>query len=167
MANTMDRHDPKYVEDNAGFTTLPPDQHPGGKLPEGMTHVTTEEMGFLKALSWGDGTYRTKCNSCGADLVYEKHPADWPNHPGTPGELDENGDPTWVRVKIECNRCGAMQYTDGLDEKDFVEKRTAELRREIGDEIAKRLAAENGEPVRVESVSAHDTATGGDHAPGV
>lgn len=141
------------------FTTLPADQHPGGVLPDGVMYVTTEEMAYLKAMSWGADTWRTSCEACGEEMIFEKHPADWPNHPGQPGD---------VRVKIECPRCGHMQYTDGKSEVDYVDERRAELTRQVSEEVAARLQAESGstEPVVVEQVSHTDGGSGGDNANG-
>lgn len=92
------------------------------------------------------------CASCGAAIAFERHPADWPNHPDG------------VRVKVECPECGATTYTDGITEVEYVEQRTAELRAQIADEVAARLNAENGAPVDVTHVSAGDGGGGDDHA---
>ena len=138
------------------FTTLPADQHPDGVLPDGVTYVTTDEMGDLKVLSWGDGTHSETCKACSFVMVFEKHPADWPNHPGDVGTL---------RVKIECPRCGATQFTAGGDEVDFVTALHAAIHADVMAEVSKRMAALNdGEPVDIEHVSGADRGSGGDQA---
>lgn len=119
---------------------------------DGVKFVTREEMRFLKEWSWGPDTYRVTCEACGDVMVFERHPADWPNHPGDPGEL---------RVKIECPVCGNMQFTDGMTEADYKAALTAELTREVSEEVARRLQAlNNGEPVVVENVTASESADG-------
>jgi hypothetical protein len=137
-------------QDNAGFTTLAPEHWPGKVLPEGMTYVTTEEMGFLKAWSWGENSYRATCEACSNEMIFEKHPADWPNHPGEPGQL---------RVKIECNACGHMQWTDGATEQDFSRDRLRAMRADVEAEMSRRLAAADGGTVEVDGT---DGGAGGD-----
>lgn len=131
------------------FTTLPEADHPGGRLPDGVTYVTPDEMRFLREMAWAENgeLFRQECSTCGEVMVFERHPADWPNHPGEPGE---------VRVAVECPRCGTKQYVGGATEVEHVAERTRALTAEVMDEVAARLRAESV------PVSAGETGSGGD-----
>lgn len=145
-------------DDVSPFTTLPPDQHPGGAVPDGVTYVTTGELKYLTELNYGPDAFRVGCVHCSDVLVFERHPADWPNHPGKPGE---------VRVKVECPTCGGTQFLDGATEQEFVAAQSRRLYADVMAEVSKRLQADNdGEPVTIEHVTAHDVGSSEELAPG-
>ena len=114
--------------------------------------VTPEEMKFLKEWSWGPDAYRQTCENCGDVIVLERHPGDWPNFPGAPGE---------VRVAIECPACGVRQFTDGAEPREFLSMMNERITAEVQAEVARRMARETGVEVHVEQVSGSD---GGDAA---
>lgn len=138
----------------------------------GVQFVTKGEMRYLKEMSWGPDAYRQTCEACDEVMVFERHPADWPNHPGDPTqEWTEGADgvlvPPHVRVAIECPRCGLRQFTDGVTEHEYSQRRLASVYAEVMEEVARRLQEENGgEPVRIDGVTATDVGNGGDNAAG-
>lgn len=145
------RPDADPEETPVPFTTLPAQHWPDGELPDGLMYVTPEEMSYLKELSWGEGTFRATCPN-GHENVYEKHPADWPNHPGDPGTL---------RVKLECSvpSCAATWYTEGSDEATFAAGLNAEYARRVQAEVARLMAEESGTDTPIVHVGASETAT--------
>lgn len=86
------------------------------------------------------------CNACGFVMEFERHPADWPNHPDG------------VLVVIECPECGAKQNTDGITPLEHVQAQTASIEAEVRAEVARRL----GTPV--EDVRASDAGSADDRS---
>ena len=89
-----------------------------------------------------------ECPSCGTVIEFERHPADWPNHPDG------------VRVKIECPNNGAHPvpfsfFTDGTTEEEHVAALHAAIESKVRAEIAERVVA----------VGASDSGSGGDSTP--
>src|SRR5262245_22264551 len=72
-------------------------------------------------------TFSATCENCEATILLEKSPDDWPNAP------------TGVRVAIECNACGARQYTEGATQeeavKELINKITEDAMRAAGEKL--------------------------------
>lgn len=158
------------------FTTLPPDQHPGGQLPDGVTYVTTAELRYLTELNYGPDAYRVTCPSCGDVMVFEQHPRSWENHAApltltTNVELDDGrvltaGTPIHLAVLLECASCGdkvSTQDDDAVDALTFARLQRRHFEQQLAEEIRQRLASPPAADGGVEVLGV-DGGNGGDHS---
>ena len=90
--------------------------------------------------------YSVDCPN-GHNIKFDKHPADWPNHPAG------------LRVKVECPICGGTAYTEGEVEAEVVKRAIAEKEAELRAEVAARLGEE-----QVVAVAADEAGGGADQA---
>lgn len=86
------------------------------------------------------------CQACGAVMEFDRHPADWPNHPAG------------VRVAVECHECGHAQFTEGITEQEHSQLVHAKLTRQVADEVAARMNAPVEDVVATEAGGGADVA---------
>lgn len=155
----------KNAEEPTIATTLPAEHWPDGVIPDGLIYVTSDEMRWLKEMHWietGGSLLRTNCLSCGAEMTFQRDPRDWPSHVDPLTREVGDGDGNMVsetlhlRVKLECPKCGAAQFTDGVSEVDFIDATTADVAAETRAAVARRLS------VVVEDVRSGDDAASGE-----